>query len=201
MKKYYMTISQQKEGGLNAALYINPGKNPVLESDTPTHYPIIPLIANTAEAGEKICIYAICPDHPNTRLNYELLKADLTAIKEKIGFEYELSVIESAFSEMVSDHLELFGKLVTTAGDDEIIYADITYGTKPIPMILMMFMTYAYKFKKNVSVENIIYGLYDHNTNTGRTFDVSALFYMNSTINSMDSDSDPIEMIKLLIDM
>lgn len=201
MKKYYLTISQQPKGDLKESLYSNPGGNPALECRTSTHFPIIPVIANTADKNEKIRIYAVCPQHENTKINLDILRSELEKTKEEIGFEYELTIVDTPFSEMIGDHLALFGKLIETAENDDMIYADITFGTKPIPMILMMFMTYAYRFKENITIEKIVYGQFDHNTKTASVYDVSALFYMNMTINNMDNVTDPIKFINLMLEM
>ena len=68
-------------------------------------------------------------------------------------------------------------------------------------MILMMYMNYAYKFFRDISIENVIYGAMDHSSKKSYIYDVSALFYMNSTINSMKNVADPEGFIRTIIDM
>lgn len=202
MKKYYTTISQQPKEMLRLTAYENPGQNPVLECSTPTHFPIIPLIRNTAKKGEQIKIVAVKPAYATTDYCLSVLKNELEAIKAEIEFEYgEIELIDTPISEIIDNHLDLFGKLIKTADDGDRIYADITYGTKPIPMILMMYMNYAYKFFQDISIENVIYGAMDHSSKKSYIYDVSALFYMNSTINSMKNVADPEGFIRTIIDM
>lgn len=202
MKKYYTTISQQPKDKLQETIYENPGKNPVLNCSSPTHYPIIPLIRNTAQKGEEIKIIAVKPAYENTDHCLSVLIEELDALKNEIGFDYgEIHIIETPVSEMVNNHLDLFGELVKTAADDDKIYVDITFGTKPIPMILLMYMNYAYRFNKNTSIENVIYGAYNHSEKKSFIYDVSALFYMNSTINTMENVADPAEFIRAIIQM
>ena len=64
-----------------------------------------------------------------------------------------------------------------------------------------MTLTYAYRFKENASVENIVYGQLNHDTNISGLYDVSALFYMNSTINTMSETSDPEKFIKAMLEL
>lgn len=202
MKKYYTTISQQPAEKLLENIYENPGKNPVLNCEMATHYPIIPLIRNTAKKGEEIKIIAVKPAYETTDHCLSVLKEELEALKGEIGFEYgEIQIIDTPVSEMVNNHLDLFGELVKTAEDNDKIYVDITFGTKPIPMILLMYMNYAYRFKKNISIENVIYGAMNHAEKKSSIYDVSALFYMNSTINSMENVADPAEFIRTIIGM
>ena len=202
MKKYYTTISQQPKDKLRETVYENPGPNPIHESSTPPHFTINPLNRNTAKKGEQIKIVAVKPAYATTDYCLSVLKNELEAIKAEIGFEYgEIELIDTPVSEIIDNHLDLFGKLIGTADDGDRIYADITYGTKPIPMILMMYMNYAYKFFQDISIENIIYGAMDHTNNKSYIYDVSALFYMNSTITSMKNVADPEGFIRTIIDM
>lgn len=202
MKKYYTTISQQPKERLQETIYGNPGKNPILSCTAPTHYPIIPLIRNTAQKGEEIKVIAVKPEYETTEYCLSVLKEELEALKAEIGFEYgEIQIINTPVSEMVNNHLDLFGELVKTAADDDNIYVDITFGTKPIPMILLMYMNYSYRFCKNISIENVIYGSFDHSEKKSNIYDVSALFYMNSTINNMENVADPAEFIRTVIQM
>lgn len=110
-------------------------------------FPYNPAYPQYGEKGEQIKIVAVKPAYATTDYCLSVLKNELEAIKAEIGFEYgEIELIDTPVSEIIDNHLDLFGKLIGTADDGDRIYADITYGTKPIPMILMMYMNYAYKF-------------------------------------------------------
>jgi len=199
MKKYYLTISQQPvPDGLRLTSYQNPGDSPIL-SYGETRFPIVPVIFNTVKPGEDIRIFAVKPENPNTDHWYAELKKELDALKEKKQFTYEMKPIDTPDSELVGDHLRLFGKLTDTAEDDDVIYADITYGTKPLPMIMLMFTNFAYRYKQNVDIEAIVYGAFNHNTKTSSLYDVSALFYMNSTVNQLGTVSDPKKVLDMLL--
>lgn len=196
MKNFLFTVPQQPEQSLKKTKYKNPCENPLLECKEETRFPILVLIGNTVKANEKIRITAIKQEYINCEKNSRTFTEELKKLKNDTGFEYELDIVTTPYSETIEDHLALFGKLIDHVHDDDSLYTDITYGTKPIPMILLMTLTYTYRFNKNSFVENIIYGQFDHVTQTSSLYDVSALFYMNSTINTMTGSSDPNKFIK-----
>lgn len=200
MKNFLCTIPQQPEKSLKKTKYANPCGNPVLECTEEVSFPVLVLIKNAVANGEKIRITTVKQEHENCNVNEKTFAAELKALKKEIGFEYELETISTPFSETIDDHLALFGKLIDTVKDDDELYADITYGTKPIPMVFLMMLTYAYRFR-NTFIENIIYGQFDHDTNISSLYDVTALFYMNSTINTMNDSSDPKKFIKAILDL
>ncbi len=202
MKKYYTTISQQAKESLKLVHYLNPGQSPILEYGE-THFPIIPLIANTVKSGETIHIYAVKPAYERTEYCLAVLQEELKSLSEKICFQYELEIFDTPQSEVIGNHLDLFTRLVDSSSDDDQIYADITFGTKPIPMILLMFMTFAYKHRKHAEIEHVVYGAMNHEEHTSSLYDVTALFFMNSVVNQLDSEkiSDPAAIIRKLIDL
>lgn len=201
MKNYLCTIPQQPPMSLKKIKYANPCDNAVLECPEEVSFPIIALIRNTAQKDEKIRITAIKQEHENCELNYVTFTAELDAMKKEIGFDYTLDIVSTPFSETIDDHQNLFGNLIDHVYDGDTLYTDITYGTKPIPMILLMTLTYAYRFKKDSSIESIIYGQMNHDTRIASLYDVSALFYMNSTINTISDAKDPKEFIKGILSL
>ena len=202
MKKYYTTISQQPETSLKLIHYQNPGQSPVLEYGE-THFPIIPLIANTAESGETVKIIAVKPAYATTDYCLKVFQEELKTVSEKIGFSYELEIIDTPQSEVIGNHLALFSSLVDSTADGDRLYADITFGTKPIPMTMLMFMNFAYRCRKDTEIEHIVYGAVNHEEKSASLYEVTALFYMNSVVNQFDSKqiSDPAAVIRKLIDM
>ena len=202
MKKFYTTISQQPAGSLQQIHYQNPGQSPVLEYGE-THFPIIPLIANTAESGETVKIIAVKTAYATTDHCLEVFQEELKDLSKKSRFSFELEILETPQSEVIGNHLSLFSSLVDSTADGDRIYADITFGTKPIPMVMLMFMNFAYRCRKNAEIEHIVYGAVNHEDKSASLYDVTALFYMNSVVNQFESGqvSDPAAVIRRLIDM
>jgi len=98
----------------------------------------------------------------------------------------------------------LFSDINNLIGDNEEIYACITYGTKPTPIIETMALNYAIKLKKNVTVGCIVYGRYMHiddNDNNG-IYDTTALFRMDSIVNKLAEKKakHPEKAIRLMLE-
>ena len=193
MKNYFCIIPYEWE----KIKYENPCENPVLECSEPIHSPIFALMCNTIKSGEKIRLTVIRPDHENCHTNFNTFLSDLESLKDKMGFEYDTIVVDTPLSETIDDYLNLFEKLMDTVHDDDDIYVDMTYGTKPIPIVLYMAITYAYKFRK-CFVENTIYGK-TKGIDLGELYDVTALFYMNMSISVMRDSADPRGLIKSIL--
>lgn len=204
MKKYYTTVSQQFGKDLANLVYENVGGSPVLNYGV-THFPLIPLIANTAEAGETVRIIVIKPAFDTVEKSFEVFVQEVNALAAEKGFSFEIVPIDISAEETVDVHLDLFGRLCETVADDDQIYIDITYGTKPLPIVQMMFMNFAYRCKQNVSIEYVIYGWVRRDFSVqppalhGKIFDVTALFYMNSAVNFLENTQNPSEVLRTLL--
>ncbi|MCL2047054.1 MAG: hypothetical protein FWG88_11820, partial [Oscillospiraceae bacterium] len=55
-------------------------------------------------------------------------------------------------------HTELFLELIEKIDDSCEIYADITYGTKPTPMIIFALLTFIDSIRINSDVRQVVYG-------------------------------------------
>ncbi|MDR1639701.1 MAG: hypothetical protein LBC41_00500 [Clostridiales bacterium] len=152
-----------------------------------TRFPIIPVINGYAEKGDKIRVIAILTDGPNYKYNYETYFApEVTALANSNGYEFDgIEVVETSSSEDISSQLSLFANLLDRIKDGEDLYACITYGTKPTPIVQSMALSYAYRLKKDTSVGCVVYGLFRHNSPTGTLYDTTALFYMDSIVNKL----------------
>ncbi|GHU06463.1 hypothetical protein FACS1894147_13190 [Spirochaetia bacterium] len=84
--------------------------------------------------------------------------------------------------------------MVDELTDGAAVYADITYGTKSMPIIVFGVLNFAEKFF-NADIQNIVYGKVDfdkdNNPINPELFDMTPLFYLNSLANTMEcKDSD-----------
>ena len=166
-----------------------------------TRFPIMPVINGYAEKGDKIRVIAILTDGDNFKYNYETyFIPEINGIinaKELILIKNKIEIIPTADSEDIETHIKLFNDIHTSINNNEEIYACITYGTKPTPIIESMALNFAYKIKKAVKIGCIVYGRYNHNSpklteeenaknkeNNG-IYDTTSLFYMDSMINRL----------------
>lgn len=96
--------------------------------------------------------------------------------------------------------IELFEKLLNSIGDNERLHACITFGTKPLPMILFAALNYSYKVRINTGIECILYGnLFAGGKNsTPQIDDMTPLFYTNALFTSLAElgEQDPVGKLR-----
>ena len=190
IKKYFTVIPLQLRGELAKVKY-NSVDNPVLEYGE-TRFPIIPVIANTAECNDviKVGVVLICQDgkeREEIKQNYQFFKDELEGLKTsgKVK-DYEIIEIKTEDDEKIETQVQLLKDMMAEIGDDENLYSCVTYGTKPTPVVMMLALNYGYKIKHNTTVENVVYGRYDHaKPENSALYDITALFYANSIINRL----------------
>lgn len=204
MKKFITSIPFQPTDKFEKVRYAAQENDKLLANDIETRYPIIVAIKNSVRKGENISVAIIAAnEHQNVGKNKELFCEELDALKANIGFEYELKEIPTTTAETPEKHLELFEEIISIFEENDEIYADITYGTKPTPIVMMMALSYAYEMCSNTDVKAVIYGAKNHVTSKTEIFDESCLFYMNSVIHKMaqTKPSDPLKFIRNILDM
>ena len=154
-----------------------------------TRFPIIPVINGYAENGDKIRVIAILTDGGNYEYNYKAyFVPEITDIVQKNGYEFAgIEIITSPDKEDIETQFKLFADIIGKIGDGEELYACITYGTKPTPIVQFIALNYAYKLKKDTSIGCIAYGRFMHNdpNNNNGIYDQTALFYMDSIVNKL----------------
>ena len=206
-KTFISAIPFQGKDGLKKLTY-EPCGNSRLKYEA-TRFPIIPVINGYTEAGDKVRIIAILTDGENFRYNYEtyFIGEIDSIIKEKdLSFD-GIEEIPTADSEDIETQLKLFADIIAKIGDDEELYACITYGTKPTPIVQFMALNYAYRLKKGTSVGCVAYGRFLHKgeggLGVGCIYDQTALFYMDSTVNKLAEHGapDPERAIRIMLDL
>lgn len=189
--------------GLQAAIYSS--KNNAALAYGETRFPIIPVINAYASNEDNIRIIAIKTDGENYEYNYNTyFKPEVEKIvKDKNLKLDEIEIIKSEESEDIETHLKLFFDLISSLNDNEEIFACITYGTKPTPIIEFIALDYAYKLKKDISIGCIVYGRYAHrfpNDINNGIYDLTSFFHLNSALRYLADMkvNDPESAIKAL---
>ena len=207
MKKFITTIPHmQRPWNLKNGVYTTVN-NERLCCDFKTCFPVLPLIKGYSEGNEEIEIIAIFADDPDrcrdketdldiSRANYDRFKYHLSKYLSDIN--YKINEITIKYDETVEAHLNTFTKIIEQIDEGDTVFADITFGTKPLPIIEIMALNYALRIKKDVQVECLSYGGFNFNTGEMGVFDVTSLLYMDEIINNMAKMNveNPIEMIK-----
>lgn len=182
MKKFLTTITLQVEGAKKFIYEDASGKD---TERVLTSFPIIQQISDVTSKGENIKVITLLTGNLQSKINFNLFVDELNALKEKIGFNYELSVIEKRESEDIESIIKLFSDIISNVEDNDRLYACITYGTKPMPIVTTMALRYAYKIKQNVEIEALIYGLVYRSPDKESEaviYDTTALFYIDSMV-------------------
>ena len=200
MKKFIMTSPYQPKGRLEKGIY-KAADNQLLAYDTPTSFPIIAAINGYVEEGEKIELITIVSEYENAEYNYELFKEEVEALSQNKGFNYTLKEVRVPYNNEIDTELELFRKLIDYTADNDTLYACITYGSKPFPLVQIMALNYAYRIRKNVSIGCIVYGAKDHNNGNMEVYDITSLLYIDEAVRLMAEQKieNPTDVIKNLL--
>jgi len=200
MKKFIMTSPYQPKGRLEKGIY-KAADNQLLVYDIPTSFPILSAVNGYVESGETIEIITIVSDYDNAKYNYELFKEEVSQLSQNKGFNYTMKAVSIPYDNSINTELELFGKLIDCTSDDDTLFACITYGSKPFPLVQIMALNYAYRIRKNVSIGCIVYGAKDHNNGNMEVYDITSLLYIDEAVRLMAEQKieNPTDMIKNLL--
>jgi hypothetical protein len=165
--------------------------NKSIEYEGAVLFPINAVLAKTLKAGEKGTVVFLSTSggsDNHSAENIEKFQAELDAINKEIGAILSYETIEVPFEPQKEVFEQLISSLVSKFGQKSQIIADITFGMKPLPMILFCALNFAEKFY-SATVENIVYGKVEFSG--GKTFnpmiyDLTPLYYLNKLIGSME---------------
>lgn len=176
------------KSNLKAMIYEGTG-NVNSHYDKPVFYPINAVLADTLSKQDELKVILLTTENSteNNQKNSGLFIQELDSINSKIGAKISYKILESEFKETKNNHELRLKQMIDTIEDGTQLFADITFGPKPLPMILMCAFSFAEKFL-NCDVKSIIYGkvnFIDENISNPELFDVTSLYYMNNLTNSM----------------
>lgn len=157
MKKFFTSVPYQAKGELKSVIY-RPVGNAKLVYEKAHSLPILNVINNFTDKGEEIEVIFIVGENKDITKNLGTVKASLDELVAERELKCNVKYIYYKDSDDIPVMLELYGKLIRFCSDDDEIYSCITYGTKPVPMVQMMAMRYAFHVKKNVFIGMIVYG-------------------------------------------
>lgn len=189
---------------LEALKYETPNEG-FLKCETEIRFPISAVIESYVQEGDTIRIIAIKKkDDDNADRNYKdffipEVKAILSSKSVDFNMEEDVEIIEFDSELDPKQNNQLFMNILKSIGDNEILHTCITFGLKPITIILFAAVYYAYMVKKNVKMESMVYGQKDWlKPNAGGLHEQSSLFYTNVVLNRMAQlgEEDPITFLE-----
>lgn len=176
-------------------------ENSRLDYPESVSFPVMNMIHGYVEPGDQVVVLVITADYGHCIENFRYIDADAHRICEEIGAECQVKRIDIEFNESIENHLGIFEKLIENIHDDDILYACITYGSKPAPILEIMALNYGYRTCRNVLIGCIVYGEMDHDTKKKRIYDVTSLFLMDQIVNELGQyqHHDPLGVIRSLL--
>lgn len=203
MKKFFTSVPYQAKGKLKSVIY-RPVGNAKLVYEKAHSLPILNVINNFTDKGEEIEVIFIVGENKDITKNLGTVKASLDELVAERELKCNVKYIYYKDSDDIPVMLELYGKLIRLCSNDDEIYSCITYGTKPVPMVQMMAMRYAFHVKKNVFIGMIVYGKAFgtiQNKDAADIYDMTSLFYIDDLSEKFSrmGISDPENILSSLI--
>ena len=202
MKKFFMITPQQPEGMLRAQRYCVEG-NSLLEFAGETHFPIIPVLNGYLEEGDEARLITVTYDSDDCRRNLEALRSEVEQVCAAKGAMCVIDSVEVPFDDSVAAIIHVFQELINRVDDNDELHACITYGSKPMPLALVMAMQYAYRIKENASIECVVYGQLDRSMQppSARIYDVTALVQLDEIVRLLAERgvADPESALKAIV--
>ena len=198
MKKFITTIPLQITGELDSCIY-EAADNSKLQYNKKIAFPILAVMNAYVKEGEQIFIYKIRQDDSRTIENNILFEQQVKEFEKERNCQCVIEEILIKNDELISTHLETFEKLIEKFDQEETkLYACITYGTKPVPIIEMIAINYACRALGKTTLECVVYGWYRFKTKEAKVFDITSLFYLDEIVrNAADMNvADPLVFMK-----
>jgi len=195
MKLIINTVPMKKDIG---CLHYPVVGNNLIEYAGNVFFPINAVLAKNLQKGErgKVIFLSTSGGKENySKDNIKKFMEELININVNIGADLSWEIIDVPFDLKNEVFEQLVSGIISKIEKDCQIIADITYGIKPLPMILFCALQFAEKFY-NATIMNIIYGKAEFNQQNKAVnpelYDITSLFYLNKLIGTMECESGEI---------
>jgi hypothetical protein len=180
-------------------------ENSSIGYDKEVSYCINAVLARTLTKDDKakVVLLKTLDLNGNCHTNEANLKKELDGINQNIGADIEYKVIENPYKETSDMHKKMLLRMADEIENGVEITADITFGPKPLPIILFNILSFAERFC-GASIKYIVYGKVDFDRGIAKNpefFDVTPLYYLNSLNNKLECKdmAQAKEVLKKLI--
>lgn len=151
-KTYITAIPLQGRGGLEKGVYRPQGFQ--LENNRKTSFPIIPVMTGEEGRKDQIRVIALLTENADTQDNYDAFIRELAELGIEKTQVIRIAVPEDQSRETGANTLI---RIMDAVPNDSLVYADITFGTKPLAIMIMYAAILAEKLK-DTEVAGIFYG-------------------------------------------
>jgi hypothetical protein len=132
-------------------------ENSKLNSCYETAFPGLLMIKGYADKGDNIKVSVVITEDVTAKSNFrDNFLVALEKLTSEIGCSYEVNVISTDYNETIENNHRLFCDLIARIDNNEQLFASITYGTKPTPILLSMALSYGYKLRENTDIRCIL---------------------------------------------
>ncbi len=203
MKKVFITvISLQARNGLEKLVY-HPVGFQFLEKERETSFPIVPVIAEHLDRKEEIEVIAVRFKNQDVADNYQYFLGELKELG--IG-EEQIKVVEMPENQNNDTIEQVFMDLIRAIPNHSEIRACVTFGTKPISVVITTALSLIDKLLSDVEVDGIYYGEIPRvdgkaKKEEAKIYDMSILMELGGVINQLyEMDfNDPLSSLEQLL--
>ena len=144
MKKIiFCDIPMKKQ--LDSMVYAGSGNTNILYSE-PVVFPVNAILAENLKKNDKVKIILLrtLDKDRNSNKKTSLFMKELDSINSKVGAKLTYETVDSEFKETKDNHEARLKAILDKVEENSQIYADITFGPKPLPMILMCVLSFSW---------------------------------------------------------
>lgn len=168
--------------------------NSLIEYSGETYYAINSVLVQTLKKDDEVkvvLIETLAGDKAGKK-NAQLFMDELNELN-KCGAQISYNIIPSEFVETKAKYKELYKKLVSNLKQDAELYADITFGVKTLPILILNAMQFGEKFF-DCSIGNVIYlktEFKDGKIVEGSQciYDITSLYMLSTFTNTIECSS------------
>ena len=198
MKKIVFATLPLK-GGLEKRRYPVDG-NALIECDDPIYFAVNPAIASCLKKDDEIKVILLeTKGGENAGMENAKIFIDELNSFNKVGAKIRKEIIPTAFDPSKTNFQFMFKELIKELEEGAEIYADVTYGPKPLAFLLITVIQAAEKFF-DCKIGNIVYSKVEFvggkiKEGSEMIYDITPLYLLNSFTNTIESSTGE-KMIK-----
>ena len=169
--------------------------NSLIEYPGETYYAINSVLAQTLKKEDivKVILLETNAGDKAGEKNAGYFKNELEEINKKCGAQISYEIITSDFANDKSKYKTLYKKLVKNLTQGAELYADITFGIKTLPILILNAMQFGEKFF-DCSIGNVIYLKTEFKDgkvveDSQCIFDITALYMLSTFTNTIECSS------------
>lgn len=202
VRTFITAISLQGNNDLEKGLYKPDGFQ--LRENIATSFPIIPIVKEYMNREKDVRIIALRTENDDVKDNYEAFLKEV----EELGIAKEQVImvpVEENQNKAIG--LATLVRIIDEIPEDSLVYADITFGTKPMSAVILYAMSFIEKLK-DAEVNGIYYGELPRKNKVSdwdraKLYDLTAFKYLSDVIEQLKGleVTDTRAALKTLIDM